>query len=688
MSIKNSLPQPKAKLINHVHEKHGHKRIDPYHWMSQRDAPEVISYLEEENEYYEQSTAHTVELKEKLFQEIKGRIKEDDESVPALINGYWYFSKMKKGDSYPYYYRRKDEPNAVEELLFNVNEMATGHDFYKLSGMNVSQDNNLIAYGIDTTGRRQYTIYIKDLNTHSIFAQSVSNTTGGSVWANDNKTLFFTRQDEKTLRANKIFKYVLGQDSSKNELVYEEHDEIFNCHVFKTMSDQYIMIQSSSTLNDEVRFIDANHANEPFKILQKRTDELEYNVSHYKDHFYILTNKDDATNFKVMRTLVTATQAANWEDVIPHNPASLIEGLDIFEKFMVITDRFNGLNRIRIKAWDNTVDYFLPFENETYTAYTGGNYQFNTVKLRYQYQSLTMPASVIEFDMIERTSEILKTQEVTDPNFNPSNYTSERLWATASDGVKIPMSIVYRKDLKKDGGNPLLQYGYGSYGHTIDPYFSVSRLSLLDRGFIFVIAHIRGGEYLGRKWYETGKMFQKRNTFTDFITVSEFLIAQGYTSAKHLYAAGGSAGGLLMGAVMNMAPHLYNGIMAAVPFVDVVTTMLDDTIPLTTGEYDEWGNPNIKDSYAYMLSYSPYDQVIEQDYPNLLVTTGYHDSQVQYWEPAKWVARLRTLKTNDTVVLFKTDMKSGHSGASGRYDSLREVAIEYAFLLDLENIHQ
>jgi oligopeptidase B len=686
MSQKIVPQQPQAKQINHVHDKHGHKRVDPYQWMVERDTAEVISYLEEENAYYDSCTAHTDLLKDALFEEIKGRIKEDDESVPTLINGYWYYTKMKKGDSYPYYYRREDKNAAMEELLFNVNDMAMGYDFYNLSGMNVSQDNNLVAYGVDTTGRRQYTIYIKNLDTNQVFNQTIALTTGGSVWANDNKTLFFTRKDEKTLRANKIFKYVLGGDAEQSELVYEEHDEIFNCHVYKTMSDQFIMIQSSSTLNDELRFVNANTVDVPFTILQERTQELEYNVSHYQDYFYILTNKDGATNFKVMRTLVTAPQAANWEDVIPHNPASLIEGLDIFEKYMVITDRFNGLNRIHIKSWDDTVDYFLPFDNETYTAHTGGNYQFDTVKLRYQYQSLTMPASVIEFNMDDRSSKILKTQEVTDSNFNSANYTSERLWATASDGVKIPMSVVYRTDCKRDGGNPLLQYGYGSYGHTVDPYFSVARLSLLDRGFIFVIAHIRGGEYLGRSWYETGKMFEKRNSFTDFIAVSEFLIAQRYTTANQLYAAGGSAGGLLMGAVMNMAPHLYKGIMAAVPFVDVVTTMLDDSIPLTTGEYDEWGNPNHKESYDYMLSYSPYDQVTAQSYPSVLVTTGYHDSQVQYWEPAKWVARLRALRIDSNMLLFKTDMKSGHSGASGRYDSLKEVAIEYAFLLDMEGI--
>lgn len=687
MSITSDLQQPIAKQVNYVHEKHGHQRIDPYHWMIERDAPEVISYLEEENAYYEASTAHTTTLKDVLFEEIKGRIKEDDESVPYLINGYWYYSKMKKGESYPYLYRKANKQGATDELMFNVNQMATGHDFYKLSGVNISQDNKLAAFGVDLTGRRQYTLYIKNLETQEIYKQHIENTTGSSVWANDNKTLFFTRKDHKTLRANQIFKYELGKEASSCELIFEELDEIFNCHVYKTMSDQFIMIQSSSTLNDEIRFINANNPASVFKIIQPRTAALEYSVSHYKEHFYVLTNKDEATNFKVMKTLVTAPEAANWVDVIPHNPLSLIEGLDIFEKYMVITDRFNGLSRIRIKTWDDTVDYFLPFNNETYTAHTGGNYEFNTVQLRYQYQSMTTPASVIEFNMDDRTFKVLKTQEVTDPSFSPDHYESQRLWATATDGTKIPMSIVYRKDLKKETGNPVLQYGYGSYGHTIDPYFSVARLSLLDRGFVFVIAHVRGGEYLGRKWYEAGKMFEKRNTFTDFIAVSEFLIQQKITTATQLYAAGGSAGGLLMGAIINMAPQLYNGILAAVPFVDVVTTMLDDSIPLTTGEYDEWGNPNNKDSYEYMLSYSPYDQVQEQRYPNMLVTTGYHDSQVQYWEPAKWVAKLRALRKDHNMLLFKTDLKSGHSGASGRYDSLKEVAMEYAFLLDLERLH-
>ncbi|WP_397299410.1 S9 family peptidase [Nonlabens ulvanivorans] len=677
---------PIAKKIPHVHEAHGHQRIDNYHWMTQRDAPEVINYLNQENDYYEKMTAHTKQLKVDLFEEIKSRINEDDESVPYFWNGYWYYTKMKKGESYPFYYRKKESLSNKEELLFNVNEMAIGHEFFQLTGMSVSPDNKMVSYGVDTVGRREYTIYIKDLQTHKVMPQALELTTGGAVWDANNNTLFFVRKDEQTLRANQIFKYKLGAHPDTATIVYQEDDEIYNCYVYKSKSREYIMIKSSSTLTDEVRFIKANQPDSEFKVVQPRTDQIEYSVLHYGDHFYIMTNKDDATNFKIMKTEVTKPEMENWVDVIRHQSDVLLEDFEIFKKYLVISDRFNGLNRIRIKSWDDTVDYFLPFDNETYTAFTGGNYDFDTVKLRYQYNSLTTPPSVIEFDMDSREEEVLKIQKVQDPKFTPDDYTSERVWATTADGVKVPISLVYKKSLKRSSGNPLLLYGYGSYGSTIDPYFSISRLSLLDRGFIYAIAHIRGSEYLGRPWYEDGKMFAKRNTFTDFIACSEHLINYNYTSPSHLYASGGSAGGLLMGAIMNMAPQLYNGILSAVPFVDVVTTMLDDSIPLTTGEYDEWGNPNHKDSYEYMLSYSPYDQVTKHDYPNVLITTGYHDSQVQYWEPAKWVARLRELKTDNNLLLFKTDMTSGHSGASGRYDALKEVAIDYAFLLDLEQI--
>ncbi len=674
---------PVARKIPHVHEMHGHQRLDHYHWMKERDTPEVIDYLNKENDYYEQMTAHTNPLKDDLFEEIKSRLKEDDESVPYLYNGYWYFTKMEIGESYPYYYRRKDGSDHVE-LLFNVNEMAQGHDFYKLGGINISPNNNLVAYGVDAVGRREYALFIKNLETGEIKEYPILGTTGSSVWANDNHTLFFVRKDPQTLRANKIFKYQLDQEVNDAQVIFEETEDTFNCFVYKTMSARFIMIKSSSTLSDEIRFIDAALPDSDFQLIQERQPDLEYSASHYGDHFYIMTNKDDAFNFKVMKTRIETPQKENWIDIIPHDPKSLLEDLDIFKEFMVITDRFNGLNRIRIKSWDGTVDYFLPFSSETYTAYTSANFQFDTHVLRYSYNSLTMPPSVIEFNMHTREEKILKTQTIEDPNFDPNEYESQRVWATASDGVKVPISLVYKKELKQETGNPLLLYGYGSYGSTIDPYFSITRLSLLNRGFVFAIAHVRGGEYLGREWYEQGKMFHKRNTFTDFIACSEYLLEHAFAKAGHLYASGGSAGGLLMGAIMNMAPHLYHGILSAVPFVDVVSTMLDDTIPLTTGEYDEWGNPNIKASYDYMLSYSPYDQVKAQEYPNTLVTTGYHDSQVQYWEPAKWVARLREMHTGIQQILFKTDMTSGHSGASGRYDALKEVAIEFAFLLDLE----
>ena len=677
---------PIAKKIPFVHEMHGHQRIDDYQWMNERDAPEVLDYLNAENQFYEDATKHTNDLKESLFQEIKSRIKEDDSSVPYLLNGYWYIMKLKKGQNYPLYFRRKNEDDAIEELLFDVNEMALGHEFYKLTGISISPNNKTVAYAVDTTGRRQYTIFIKNIETGEILNYQIENTTGSAVWAADNNTLFFVRKDPTTLRAFQIYKYELGDDVLNASLVYEEQDEIYNCYVYKSKSRDYIMIKSSSTLTDEIRFIPSDQPNSDFKILQSRTDGLEYNASHYGDHFYIMTNKDDATNFKIMKTPVAMTEKENWIDVIEHQSDVMIEGFDIFDQYLIVSDRFNGLNRIRIKAWNGTEDYFLPFDNETYTAYTTTNLDFSATTLRYGYNSLTTPASVLEYDLITRETKVLKTQEIQDPNFDPKHYSSERVWATASDGTKIPISLVYKTDLKKDSGNPLLLYGYGSYGSTIDPYFSVSRLSLLDRGFIYAIAHVRGGEYLGRQWYEDGKMFSKRNTFTDFIACGEYLVSQKYTSPSHLYASGGSAGGLLMGAVINIAPQLFNGILSAVPFVDVVTTMLDDTIPLTTGEYDEWGNPNHKESYEYMLSYSPYDNVQEHNYPNMLVTTGYHDSQVQYWEPAKWVAKLRERKTDNNLLLFKTDMSSGHSGASGRYEAIKEVAIDFAFLLDLEQI--
>ena len=675
---------PIAKKIPHQLEKHGDLRIDNYFWMKDREHPEVISYLNAENAYCDAQMAHTKSLQKDLFEEMKARIKEDDSSVPYKYNGYWYITRFEKGKDYPIYTRKKETLNNPEELLFDCNKMAKGHSYFKLAGISVSPDNKLVSYGIDTTGRRNYTIHIKNIETGEIAEDRVLHTTGSSRWANDNKTLFYTKKDEVTLRAYQIYRHKLGEKEDK--LIFQEGDDTFGVTVYKSKSRKYIIIACYSTLTNEYHILNADRPDGKFEVFQKRVRGLEYSISHYKDHFYILTNKDKATNFKLMKCNEDNRAIENWEEVIPHRKDVLIENVDIFKEYLVVSERSNGLNQIHIKRWDGTQEYYLPFDNETYTAYTSTNVDFDTELLRYGYNSLTTPPSVIEFNMRTKMKTVLKEQEVLGGKFKKENYTSERIWATAEDGTKIPMSLVYKKGLKKDGNNPLLQYAYGSYGSTVDPYFSSIRLSLLDRGFIYVIAHIRGGEYLGRQWYEDGKLLNKKNTFKDFIACSIHLIKERYTSSKHLYAMGGSAGGLLMGAIINEAPELYNGIIAAVPFVDVVTTMLDDSIPLTTGEYDEWGNPNDILYYKYMKSYSPYDNVQPKAYPNILITAGLHDSQVQYWEPAKWVAKLREVKTDSNKLFLKTNMDAGHGGASGRFESLKEDAEEYAFLLDLEGI--
>lgn len=684
INLEEKVSAPKAIKKIHKLEKHGDVRIDEYYWLKDRENPEVIEYLEQENEYNEKMTAHTKQFQADLFQEMKARIKEDDESVPYKFNGYWYYVKYETGKNYPIYLRKKENLNAKAELLFDCNKMAEGHSYFNLTGISVSPDNQLVSFGTDTVGRRNYTLQIKNLKTDKLFTVKIENTTGGSTWAGDNKTLFYSRKDEETLRSDKIYKHVLGTKPSEDSLVYFEKDETFNVHVYKSKSLQYLIIGCSSTLSDEYRILETDNPTGEFRVFQKRKRGVEYAFSHYKSHFYILTNKDGATNFKLMKTPIEKTTVENWEEVVPHRKETLLEDMDIFKNHFVLTERTNGLNRLRIVRWDETSDYYLPFDSETYTAQTGNNPDFDTTILRYAYNSLTTPASVIDFNMDTQESEVKKEQKVMDPNFDKNNYLSERIWATAEDGTKIPISLVYKKDIERTGENPLLQYGYGSYGHTVEPSFSTTRLSLLDRGFIFAIAHVRGGEYLGRKWYEDGKLLKKKNSFTDFIACSQYLIEKKYTSPEHLYAMGGSAGGLLMGAILNMAPELYNGVIAAVPFVDVVTTMLDDSIPLTTGEYDEWGNPNEKEYYEYMKSYSPYDNVTAQNYPNLLVTTGLHDSQVQYWEPAKWVAKLRDLKTDNKRLLLHTNMDAGHGGASGRFEAIKEIAEDYAFILDLE----
>ena len=684
--MSNAIQPPKAKIIPKLLEKHGHSRTDNYYWLNERENPEVIDYLNKENEYYQKSTAHTKDFQNSLFEEMKARIKEDDESVPYFYNGYFYITRFEKGKDYPIHSRKKGSMEAPEEIMFDCNEMAKGHAYFNLSGLSISEDNVWASFGVDTVSRRQYTIQIKNLQTGEILPVAIENTTAGATWASDNQTLFYSRKDEQTLRADKIYKHKLGTAASQDVLVFFEKDETFDVSVYKSKSKKYIIINSNSTMTTEYRMVLSATPDDKFTIFQKRTRGLEYSMSHFGDHFYIVTNKDKATNFKLMKTPEDATAKENWVDVIPHRDEVLLEDIDIFAAYLVVTERYNGLNQIRIMPWSGEGAYYLPFESETFTAYTTTNLDFETEILRYSFQSLATPSSVIDFNMRTQTKTILKEQEVLGGEFDKNNYTEERIWATAKDGTKVPISLVYRKGLKKNGQNPTLLYAYGSYGVTMDCYFSSVRLSLLDRGFIYAIAHIRGGEDLGRPWYENGKLLKKKNTFTDFIDCSQFLIAQKYTSSQHLYAEGGSAGGLLMGAIVNMAPSLYHGVIAQVPFVDVVTTMLDDSIPLTTGEYDEWGNPNVKKYYNYMLSYSPYDNVTAQEYPNMYVATGLHDSQVQYWEPAKWVAKLRNLKTDNNILYLDTNMDAGHGGASGRFEAIKEIAKEYSFLLDLEGI--
>ncbi|WP_047245670.1 S9 family peptidase [Maribacter thermophilus] len=680
----NKIKAPRAKKITKQLVTHNDVRLDDYYWLNDREDPEVISYLKSENEYYDQMTSHTKAFQDILFNEMKGRIKEDDSSVPYKLNGYWYKTRYETGKEYPIYTRFKWSLDAEEETIFDCNEMAKGHDYFSLGGISVSPDNKLGVFGVDTVSRRQYVLRVKNLETGEVYGDKIENTTGGGVWTNDNKTFFYTKKDPVTLRSDKIYKHVLGTPVDDDELVFHEKDETFSTFIYKTKSKKYIVIGSHSTLTSEFQIMSLDKPEAGFKIFSPRKRGLEYSIAHYGEFFYILTNKDGATNFKLMKVGEENTGSEHWQEFIGHREDVLLNDIEIFKDYYVLSERKNGLNQIKIVRWDGADAYYLPFNSETYTAYVGNNPDFDTQLLRYSYNSLTTPSSVIDFNMATKEKEVKKEQEVLGGTFKKENYVEKRIWATATDGVKVPISIVHHKNFPLSKETPVLQYAYGSYGYTIDPYFSTVRLSLLDRGFAYAITHVRGGEYLGRPWYEDGKLLKKKNTFTDFIDCSKYLISEEMTSPDHLYAMGGSAGGLLMGAIVNMAPELYNGIIAAVPFVDVVTTMLDDSIPLTTGEYDEWGNPNQLEYYEYMKSYSPYDNVKPQDYPNMLVTTGLHDSQVQYFEPAKWVAKLRDLKTDENILLFHINMEAGHGGASGRFEALRETAKEYAFLLDLE----
>ncbi|MBX2917418.1 MAG: S9 family peptidase [Cyclobacteriaceae bacterium] len=672
-------------------------RIDNYYWMKLSDeqknadvkdaqTQKVINYLTAENDYLKASLKHTEALQKKIYDEIIGRIKQTDESVPYRDNGYWYYTRYEQGQEYPIYCRKKGTMEAAEEVMLNVNELAKGHSYYSITGLSVSEDNNLLAYAEDSVSRRRYTIYIKDLRTGKLVEEPVPNTEGQVTWANDNKTYFYTRKDSVTLRSRWIIKHKLGTPSKNDPVVSEEADETFYTGIYKTKSKKYLVVWAGSTLTNHYKFLDANKPDGKFKEFTPRERGLEYSIDHYGDKFYIVTNLD-ALNFRLMETPVAKTERANWKEKIAHRKDTLLQGIEIFKDYLVLSERANANTLMRIIDQQTGKKHYLDFGEPAYTTYPSINIDFDTELLRYGYTSMTTPSSTYDYNMRTRERKLLKQQEVVG-GYNPADYVTERQWATADDGTLIPMSIVYKKGIEKNGNNPTLLYGYGSYGASMNPTFSITRLSLLNRGFVYAIAHIRGGQEMGRQWYEDGKMFKKKNTFTDFIDCAEYLIAEKYTTPEKLFASGGSAGGLLMGAVVNMRPELFKGVIAAVPFVDVVTTMEDESIPLTTGEFDEWGNPKNPESYMYMLEYSPYDQVKPQHYPNMLVTTGFHDSQVQYWEPAKWVAKLRELKTDNNKLLLRTNMETGHGGTTGRFKVYEELAQEYAFIVDLAGIKQ
>lgn len=683
---KNIKP-PVAPVKEYIRTIHNDTVADNYYWLNDYfkkgpDSAAVVKYLAEENAYLDTMMGGTKAFREKLYAEMKGRIKEKDESVPVLKNGYYYYTRTEEGKEYFKYCRKKGGLDAPEEILLDIDEMAKGHPYYSATGFNISEDNNLLAFGVDTVSRRQYNIHIKNLETGELYKDIIKGTSGGSEWANDNKTLFYTENNPVTLLSEKIKRHTLGTNASGDVTVYEEKDPSNYISVDKSKSGKFIFIVSQATLSSEWRFISADEPGATFRVFQPRMKEVLYEVADLGDKFYIVTNLN-AKNFRLMECGLHKTASAEWKEVIAHRPDVLLQGISVFKNYLVINERKDGLVQLRIKNMSSGDDHYIDFGEPAYYAGLAGNPEFNSDVVRYTYTSLTTPNSVYDYHMQTKEKKLMKQQEVVG-GYNPEEYVSERLYATAGDETKVPISIVYKKGFKKDGTAPLLLYAYGSYGISMDASFSANRLSLLNRGFVFAIAHIRGGQEMGRAWYEDGKMLKKKNTFTDFIDCGSFLIAQQYTSKGHLYAQGGSAGGLLMGAVTNIAPDLWNGVIAQVPFVDVVNTMLDTGIPLTTNEYDEWGNPNNKEAYDYMKSYSPYENIEKKAYPNILVTTGLHDSQVQYFEPAKWVAKLRTMKTDNNVLLLHTNMDFGHGGASGRFDYLKDIALEYAFLFALE----
>ena len=677
---------PVAKIVPHELEKHGDTRVDNYYWLREREDPEVITYLEAENEYTEQKLAHTKDFQDALFKEITDRIKKNDESVPYRVRDYYYYDRFEEEGEYRIHCRKKGSLEGKEEIILDENELARGHEYFSVRGTSISSNQDILAFSEDTVGRRIYTTRFRDLTTGEYLPDQIPEVTGNVAWAEDNKTLFYTKQDPETLRWYQIYRHTLGTDPKDDVLMYEESDDTFGTFVFKTKSKRYLMIWCYQTLSNEFQILESDNPTGDFRVFLPRERDHEYSLDHFGDDFFIRTNLN-AKNFRLMKTPVSNTAKNAWEEVIPHRDDVLLENFEMFKDHLVVSERKNGLIQLRVRPWDGSDEHYLDFGEPAYAAYISTNREFSTTILRFGYASMTTPNTIYDYDMNLREKTLLKQDEVVG-DFKSSDYKTERLYAQARDGVKVPVSLVYRKGTALNGTAPLLLYAYGSYGSSIDAGFRHTRLSLLDRGFVFAIAHVRGGEELGRDWYENGKLLNKKNTFTDFIDCAEFMVGEKYADPGRVFALGGSAGGLLMGAIVNMRPDLFRGVVAAVPFVDVVTTMLDDSIPLTTGEFDEWGDPNDKKYYDYMLSYSPYDNVERKEYPNLLVTTGLHDSQVQYWEPAKWVAKMRATKTDDNLLLLRTNMEAGHGGASGRLKRFRVVALEFTFILDLAGISE
>ena len=695
--MNNSVTPPIAEKQPYEMIKHNDVRVDDYYWMRLTDdqkkaenydekTQKVVDYIDNENIYTQESLKHTNKFQDKLFDEIVGRIKKDDESVPYFSNGYFYYTKYEPGKEYAINCRKKGTLDSDEEIILDQNILADGKDYFAVGGWSVSPNNEWLAYSTDYVSRRIYTVHFKNLLTGETIQNAISNSSGSVAWANDNRTVFYTSKNDVTLLSEKIWRHKLGSDSKSDEMVYHEKDDTFYSGVYRSKSGDYIIIYNVSTLVSDFHILNADKPDGDFVNFSPREKEHEYSIDHYQDKFYIISNWD-AKNNRLMETSETKTSKKNWKEVIPHRDDVHLLDMEIFKDHLVINERKDGLRGLRIIHQKTGKDEYLDFGESTYTSRISTNREFNTNVLRYSYSSMLTPSSTYDYNMDSGQLTLMKQQEVVG-GYDQNNYESERLYAIARDGEKVPISIVYKKDLKKVESQNLLLYAYGSYGSTIDPYFSSVRLSLLDRGFVYAIAHVRGGQIYGRKSYDDGKMLNKKNTFYDFIDAGKYLINEGYTDKDQLFIEGGSAGGLLIGAVVNMEPDLWKGAICAVPFVDVVTTMLDATIPLTSGEWDEWGNPEEKEYYDYMLSYSPYDQIENKAYPNMLVTSGFFDSQVQYWEPLKYVAKLRDNWAGDNRLYLHMNMDAGHGGKSGRFRRYREVALEYAFVLDLAGIKE